>query len=172
MGEYSIVLLIIVINIAYVSLFTVRLIFIMKGYRLLASAISMVEVFIYLIGLTIVLDNIDKPLNILAYSLGFAGGVYLGGKIEEWLALGYVTLQIVVDTDSSRVPISLRERGFGVTSWLADGKDGQRVVMQVLAKRNQEKKLMRTIQDIAPKAFIISYEPRFLKGGFWTKRLL
>lgn len=171
MDGYAIIFIIIVINLAYVSMFTVRLIFIMKGYRILASAISMVEVFIYLIGLTIVLDNIDKPLNILAYCLGWGGGVYLGGKIEEWLALGYVTLQIVVDTDSSRVPITLREKGFGVTSWLADGKDGQRVVMQVLAKRSHEKKLFKTIHDIAPKAFVISYEPRFLKGGFWTKRL-
>jgi len=171
MDGYGIIFIIIVINLAYVSMFTVRLIFIMKGYRLLASGLSMVEVFIYLIGLTIVLDNIDKPINILAYCVGWGGGVYLGGKIEEWLALGYVTLQIVVDTDSSRVPVTLRERGFGVTSWLADGKDGQRVVMQVLAKRTQEKKLIRVLEEIAPKAFVISYEPRFLKGGFWTKRL-
>src|SRR5690554_3056327 len=104
----------------------------MKGYRLLASMISMFEVFIYLIGLTIVLDNIDKPLNIMAYCLGFAGGVYLGAKIEEWLALGYVTLQIVVDNESTQLPVVLRKKGYGVTSWLADGKDGQRMVMQVL----------------------------------------
>lgn len=171
MDGLSIIFIIIVINLAYVSMFTVRLIFVMKGYRMMASLLSMVEVFIYLLGLTIVLDNIDKPINLLAYCLGWGGGVYLGTKIEEWLALGYVTLQIVVDTDSSRVPITLRERGFGVTSWLADGKDGQRVVMQVLAKRSHEKKLFKTIHDIAPKAFVISYEPRFLKGGFWTKRL-
>lgn len=172
MDAYTIILVIIVINIAYVSMFTVRLIFIMKGYRLLAASISMVEVFIYLIGLKIVLENIDKPLNILAYCLGWGAGVFLGGKIEEWLALGYTTLQIVVDNDSSRLPITLREKGYGVTSWIADGKDGQRMVMQVLAKRSQEKKLFKQIEQLAPKAFIISYEPRFLKGGFWTKRLL
>ncbi len=171
MDGYLIIFIIVVINLTYVTMFTIRLIFIMKGYRILASLLSVVEVFIYLMGLKIVLDNIDQPLNILAYCLGFGGGVYLGSKIEEWLALGYVTMQIVVDNDSNRVAILLREKGFGVTSWLADGKDGPRLCMQVLAKRSHEKKLYKTLDIIAPKAFVISYEPRFLKGGFWTKRL-
>lgn len=171
MDGLTIIFVIIIINITYVSMFTLRLIFVMKGYRVLATSLSMVEVFIYLIGLKIVLENIDKPINILAYCLGWGAGVFLGGKIEEWLALGYTTLQIVVDNDSTRLPIILREKGYGVTSWVADGKDGQRMVMQVLARRNQEKKLFNQIEDLAPKAFIISYEPRFLKGGFWTKRL-
>ncbi|CAM3380636.1 DUF2179 domain-containing protein [Marinicrinis lubricantis] len=160
-----------VINIVYVSLFTVRLIFVMKNYRSLAAAISMVEVFVYLMGLNIVLDNIDEPINLAAYCIGFGLGVFLGSKIEEWLALGYVTAQIVVDSESSKLPAALRERGFGVTSWLADGRDGHRLVMQVLAKRSHEKKLIATVNEIAPKAFYISYEPRFFKGGFWTRRL-
>lgn len=171
MFDYEIIAAIIIINVTYVTLYTVRLIFTMKAQRLLASILSIVEVFIYLVGLNIVLDNIDKPLNIIAYCFGFGLGVYLGSKIEEWLALGYVTLQIVVDSESTRLPLVLREKGYGVTSWLAEGRDGQRIVMQVLAKRNNEKKLYNLINETAPKAFIISYEPRYFKGGFWTKRI-
>lgn len=167
----KILLLIVVINVTYVSLFTVRLIFTMKGYRIYATLLSMVEVLIYLIGLNIVLDNIDQPLNLMAYCIGFGGGVYLGSKIEEWLALGYVTMQVVVDSKSVDLPLLLREKGYGVTSWIADGKDGQRMVMYILAKRNHEKKFYRTIAKLAPKAFVISHEPRFFLGGFWTRRL-
>ncbi len=164
-------LIIFVINIVYVSLFTMRIILVMKSQQLLAALLSMVEVLIYLIGLNIVLQNIDNPYNLLAYCIGYGTGVWLGGKIEEWLALGYVTLQIVVDHEESKLPGILREKGFGVTSWVAEGKDGMRLVMQVLAKRSNEAKLIRKIQDISPKAFVISYEPRFFRGGFWTKRL-
>ena len=163
--------IIVCVNIAYVSLFTVRLIFVMKGYRMYASLLSMFEVFIYLIGLNIVLENIDKPLNLLAYCIGFGTGVYLGSKIEEWLALGYVTMQVVVDSKSTNLPTFLREKGYGVTSWVADGKDGQRMVMQILAKRNHEKKFYQTMDELAPRAFVISYEPRFFRCGFWTRRL-
>lgn len=162
---------IVVMNLIYVSLFTIRIILVMKARRLLASLISMFEVFAYLMGLNIVLSNIDNPVNLAAYCIGWGGGVWLGIKIEEWLALGYITLQIVVESSSNRLPVLIREKGFGVTNWIAEGKDGPRLMMEVLTKRNQEKHLMKIIQEVAPKAFVISYEPRAFRGGFWTKRL-
>lgn len=165
------ILTIIVINIVYVSLFTIRLIFVMKGQRLLASILSTVEVFTYLMGLNIALANIDKPLNLIAYCLGWGSGVYLGSKIEEWLALGYVTFQIVVDSSESNLPETLRQKGFGVTSWLAQGREGGRLTMLVLVKRSNEKKLLKTVEELAPRAFLISYDPRYFRGGFWAKRL-
>lgn len=171
MIDLKIIALIIVINIVYVSMHTIRLIFVMKGYRYYAVLLSMVEVCIYLIGLNIVLDNIDRPINLLAYCIGFGTGIFLGSKIEEWLALGYVTMQVIVDSESTDLPNILRQRGYGVTSWIADGRDGKRMVMQVLAKRNNEKKFYHLIEELAPKAFVISHEPKFFRGGFWTKRL-
>ena len=59
---------------------TIRLIFVMKGYRYYAVLLSMVEVCIYLIGLNIVLDNIDRPINLLAYCVGFGTGIFLAAK--------------------------------------------------------------------------------------------
>lgn len=171
MNALQMILIIAVINISYVSLFTMRIILMMKSYVVLASALSMLEVLTYLIGLNIVLGNIDKPLNIAAYCIGWGLGVWTGSKIEAKLALGYVTLQAVVDRNERQLVDSLRARGFGVTNWIADGKDGPRLVMQVLAKRSNEKKLMDAFQELAPRAFIISYEPKYFKGGFWTKRL-
>ncbi|WP_147532827.1 DUF2179 domain-containing protein [Bacillus marasmi] len=172
MNEVEMILTIIVINITYVSLFTIRLLFVMKGQNILASIISVFEVAIYLIGLNIVLDNIDKIQNLVAYCLGWGSGVYLGSKIEQWLALGYVTIQIVIDKNDVEVPFILREKGFGVTSWEAEGRDGNRLVMQVLAKRSNEKRLLKIIENRVPKAFVVSYEPRYFRGGFWTKKLL
>ena len=171
MDGLGIIITIVVINIVYVSLFTVRLIFVMKGQRLLASILSTVEVFVYLIGLNIVLANIDKPLNLIAYCLGWGSGVYLGSKIEEWLALGYVTFQIVVDSSESSLPETLRQRGYGVTSWFAEGREGGRLAMLVLVKRSNEKKLLKTVEELAPRAFLISYDPRYFRGGFWTKKM-
>lgn len=171
MNEVNMIVTIVVINIIYVSLFTIRLLFVMKGQNVLASLVSIVEVFTYLMGLNIVLDNIDKVQNLVAYCLGWGSGVFLGSKIEQWLALGYITIQIVIDKNDENIPFLLRNKGYGVTSWLADGRDGDRIVMQVLAKRSNEKKLLNTIEELVPKAFVVSYEPRYFRGGFWTKRL-
>nr|WP_263327233.1 DUF2179 domain-containing protein [Neobacillus sp. Marseille-Q6967] len=167
----SIILVIIVMNIAYVSLFTLRVILVIKGYKGLASVLSMAEVFVYLMGLTIVLDNLDKPINIAAYCVGWGMGVYLGSKIESYLALGYIVMEVVVDSLEYHLPEKVREQGYGVTSWLADGKDGKRLVMKVLAKRKREQKLKELITSISPAAFMISYEPTHFNGGFLLKRV-
>lgn len=45
------VLIILVINIVYVSFFTIRMILTLKGQRYLAAFISMIEVVIYVSGL-------------------------------------------------------------------------------------------------------------------------
>lgn len=171
MNIIALVITIIGINIVYVSLNTLRTIFVIKGKRLLASALSMVEIGVYLLGLTIVLQNLSSPINIIAYCIGYGAGVYLGSLIEQYLALGYVNVQVVVDSVGCNLPGLLREKGYGVTSWAAEGKDGPRLVLHVLAKRCNEKKLMNLLREIAPNAFIISYEPRNLVGGFWIKNV-
>ncbi|WP_141434531.1 DUF2179 domain-containing protein [Bacillus sp. 03113] len=167
----SILFVIIVFNIIYVSLFTLRVILVIKGYKVLASLLSMAEVFIYLMGLKIVLDNLDEPLNIAAYCIGWGIGVFLGGKIESRLALGYIVMEVVVESAEVHLPGNIREKGYGVTSWLADGKNGKRLVMKVLAKRSDELKLKDLILSISPGAFLISYEPTHFNGGFLIKRL-
>ncbi|CAM4346465.1 DUF2179 domain-containing protein [Paenibacillus tarimensis] len=167
--DWQTVVTIIAINVVYVSLFTLRLILVIKGRTGAASFLAMIEVFVYLVGLNLVLQNVSNPANMIAYCLGFGIGVYLGSKIEEFLALGYMVVQVIVDSLAVDLPGKLRQLGYGVTSWPADGRDGQRLVMQVLVKRSNERRLMKTLADIAPKAFVISHEPKFFKGGFWTK---
>ncbi len=167
----ALALSIIGINIVYVSLNTLRTIMVIKGQRLLASMISIVEVGIYLLGLTIVLNNLTSPLNIMAYCAGFGMGVYIGSCLEQHLALGYVNVQVIVDSADCRLPDLLREEGYGVTTWLGQGRDGTRLVLQVLAKRSAEKALLAFLQKAKPNAFIVSYEPKNFVGGFWTKHI-
>lgn len=110
-------------------------------------------------------------MNIAAYCLGYGAGVYIGSLIEQYLALGYVDVQIIVDSLDCKLPDFLREKGYGVTSWSAEGRDGARLVLHVLAKRSNEKKLIRLLNQLSPNAFVISYEPKNFIGGFWTKNI-
>jgi uncharacterized protein YebE (UPF0316 family) len=169
MGIWQTAGAIVIINVVYVTVFTLRLILVIKGRKGAASLLAMVEVFIYLAGLNLVLQNISDPVNMAAYCLGFGMGVYLGGRIEEYLALGYLVIQVIVDSLASDLPAKLRAAGYGVTSWPADGRDGKRLVMQVLVKRSNERRLMDTLSALAPKAFVVSHEPKHFQGGFWTR---
>ncbi|MGV2788311.1 DUF2179 domain-containing protein, partial [Clostridium perfringens] len=86
------------INVVYVSIFSLRLILMIKGRRGIASLLAMLEVFVYLFGLNLVLQNLDNPFNMAAYCLGFGLGVYAGSRIEEYLGLGYIVVQVIVNS--------------------------------------------------------------------------
>lgn len=165
------VIIIFSINIVYVTFFTIRMIMTLKGYRYLAAVVSMVEVVIYIVGLGLVLDNLDQIQNLVAYAIGYGSGVIVGSKIEEKMALGYITVNVITSEQNQHLPNALREKGYGVTDWAANGKDGDRQSMQILTPRKMELKLYTTIKEIDPKAFIIAYEPKSIHGGFWVKQV-
>lgn len=163
------VLVIFVINIFYVSFLTLRTVAITKGYRYLAACVSILETFVYVIGLGLVLDNLDQPLNVIAYALGFGVGVLSGLKIEEKLALGYIVVNVTTAERDRDFPDHLRNLGYGVTHGTQWGRDGERTTMQILTPRKYQIKLIDTIKELDEKAFIIAYEPKTINGGFWTK---
>ncbi|WP_373895301.1 DUF2179 domain-containing protein [Virgibacillus natechei] len=170
-NAFVMVVIILVINIVYVTLSTMRMILTLKGRRYIAAFVSMFEIVMYVIGLGLVLDNLDQIQNIIAYAVGFGTGVIIGTKIEEKLALGYITVNVVSSNPDIEFTRKLRDKGYGVTSWLAYGMDGDRLSMQILTPRKYEPKLYETIKTIDPKAFIISYEPKQIHGGFWVKQV-
>ncbi|WP_246943097.1 DUF2179 domain-containing protein [Bacillus pinisoli] len=165
------IVIILLINIVYVSFFTIRMILTLKGQRYLAAFLSMIEVVIYVVGLGLVLENLDQIQNLVAYAVGYGIGVIVGMKIEEKLALGYITVNVITKEYQTELPKRLRDRGYGVTTWEAHGLEGDRMSMQILTPRKYELSLYTTIKEIDPGAFIISYEPKSIYGGFWVKNV-
>jgi len=170
-NAYGMVAIILIINIVYVSFSTVRMILTLKGRRYLAALVSMVEVVIYILGLGLVLDNLNEIQNLIAYAVGFGIGVVVGSKIEERLALGYITVNVVSSNPDIEFTRKLREQGYGVTSWSSYGMEGDRLSMQILTPRKYELRLYEAIKNLDSKAFIISYEPKQIHGGFWVKQV-
>ncbi|GGH73586.1 UPF0316 protein YebE [Compostibacillus humi] len=153
------------------TLFTVRMILTLKGLRYVAAFVSMIEVIIYVVGLGLVLDNLNEIQNLIAYAIGYGIGVVAGSLIEEKLALGYITVHVVSTNPDLAFTRKIREKGYGVTSWSSYGMDGDRLSMEILTPRKYELRLYELIQEIDPKAFIISYEPKRIHGGFWVKQV-
>ncbi|QKI83670.1 Uncharacterized protein YebE, UPF0316 family [Kroppenstedtia eburnea] len=167
---FGVLIFIFLVQIAYVTISTIRLIVMMKGNAKLASMISFCEVFIYMLGLATVLQHMDAWYNLVVYCLGFAMGVYTGSMIEEKMAMGYVTVQVITRKEDSDLPGNLRKAGFGVTSWLGEGLSGERLVLLVLTKRRRQKELVDFVKGMDPQAFMISHEPKTFHGGFWVRR--
>lgn len=169
--DWKILSLIFIINVVYVSLSTIRMMLTMKGYQSAAPLISMIEVTIYVVGLGLVLDNLDNVWNIFVYALGYGVGILVGMKIENMLALGYILVTAIVPETAYDTANELRSRGYGVTSTRAQGREGDRHILEILTPRANERTLYNEIEEMEPKAFVISYEPKYISGGFWTKRM-
>jgi uncharacterized protein YebE (UPF0316 family) len=168
-NSFMMVAIILIINVVYVSFFTIRMILTLKGQRYLAAFLSMIEVVIYVLGLGLVLNNLNEIQNLIAYAVGYGIGVIVGMKIEEKLALGYITVNVITKEYDKNLPKLLREKGYGVTDWEAHGLEGNRMAMQILTPRKFELKLYDLIKTTDPKAFIIAYEAKTIHGGFWVK---
>lgn len=168
-NAWTLLFIILMINVAYVSFFTLRMILTLKGIRYGAAVVGMVEITIYVTGLGLVLDNMTSVLHVMAYALGFGIGVIVGMKIEEKLALGYIAVNVITKEYEPDIPNQLRDKGYGVTNWIAYGREGERMMMEILTSRKSERDLFATVKSLDPKAFIISHEPKNFHGGFWVK---
>lgn len=146
-----------------------RTILTLKGYRYVAAVVSFLEVLIYVVGLGMVMSSLDHIQNVFAYAFGFSIGIIVGMKIEEKLALGYTVVNVTTSHYEADMAQQLRDLGYGVTHYAGRGRDGDRLIMQILTPRRYEIKLIDTIKQLDDKAFVIAYEPRTIHGGFWVK---
>jgi uncharacterized protein YebE (UPF0316 family) len=167
----TVILSIMALQITYVTMLSIRFILMVKGIRYIAALMSAVEIGIYVIGFKLVLDNLDNPLNLLIYCLSYGTGVLLGVKIEERLAIGYITVQIITSEEFRELAALLRGKGYGVTRWAGDGKEGLRWVHNVVLPRRLQQQLYRDVLAEDPSCFIVSYEPKLFHGGFLTRRM-
>ncbi|AMB99196.1 hypothetical protein AWM75_03885 [Aerococcus urinaehominis] len=169
--NWAILLQIFFINLIYIMLNTVRTLLAMKGYRKVAPFIAIVEVSIYTVGLSMVMQYLDQPIYLITYALGFGLGIYLGIMLEDRIALGYSVVQIFVPSTNHAMAEALRERGYGVTIQSGYGRDGDRLVLTILTPRSTERQLYKTINELDEKAFYIAYDAKNIHGGFWTKKV-
>lgn len=143
----------------------------MRGYRKVAPLIAVVEVTIYTVGLSMVMQYLSNPIYLLTYALGFGVGIYTGMMIEDRLALGYSVIHIITDDLDHSLAESLRNIGYGVTIERGYGRDGERLVLTVLSPRSTENKLYKAIEELSPTAFYYSSEAKYIRGGFLSNKV-
>jgi uncharacterized protein YebE (UPF0316 family) len=163
-------LLIIAMQLVIVPLTTLRTIFLVKNEIRNASLLGGVEALIYVISLGIIFSDLSNYLNMFAYAIGYSSGIILGGYIEQKLAIGYRTVNVSLMDKDHELITEFRKEGFGVTVFEGEGRDGnKRYRLDIVVKRSREKELMNLLNEKAPRAFVVAYEPTNFKGGYIVK---
>lgn len=159
-----------ILQIIYVPLLTLRTTFVVKGKKSQASIVAFLEAIIYIISLGIVFSDLTNLFNIGAYIIGYSAGIYIGGLIEERLALGYRSTHVISTHNTDELAEVLRTLKFGVTTFLGEGINKEkRYRLEIISHRNRESELISLIKKMDETAFIVSYEPTQFKGGYLIK---
>lgn len=136
-----------------VSLGTLRIIFVSKGFRVLAPVMGFFEVLIWIVVISQVMQNLTNVVNYVAYALGFALGSYAGMTIEKRLSLGMVVIRVITAKDARELITFMRKEGYGVTVLHAEGSSGRVNVVFTVIKRTDVTTVIGHIKQFNPKAF-------------------
>lgn len=165
-------ILIFLARVSDVTIGTVRIVFVSKGYKFIAPLLGFFEIFIWLLAMSRIFENLDNWLYYVAYASGFAVGNYVGLIIEERLALGHLTLRIITSEPGDALIKKLTNEGFGVTSHQAQGSRGQVNILYCILKRSDFKKVSEIIDEYNPKAFYTLEDVRFANSGVFPMKSL
>jgi len=166
----AIPLLIVLARIFDVSLGTIRIISIGRGYKLVAPLLGFFEVLIWLLAIRQIMQNLTNVFYYVVYAGGFAAGTFVGMYIEEKLAIGILSIRIITRKDASELIDFLRSANYGVTSVDARGGSGPVNVIYTILRRSDIQNVIEMINRFNPKAFYLIEDIRSVREGVFPQK--
>ena len=107
----------------------------------------------------------------VVYALGFACGNYLGSFLEDKLALGILTINIIASKENGeKIAAVLREKNIGVTGIAAEGMIEIRKVLIIHVKRKRKNEIIKLIEGTDLKCVISINDTRTVYGGYGMRK--
>lgn len=163
-------LLILLSRIVDVSIDTMRVIFAIRGRRGIAALLGGCQAAIWIIVVSQAVQHVDSVLHVLGYAGGYAAGTFVGVTIERYVAYGTAMLRIVSAHGGPGIAQALRERGYGVTEVLGQGREGAVTILFAAIERSHLEDAMEIAMHHDASAFITVEEPKIMQGGLLKTR--
>jgi uncharacterized protein YebE (UPF0316 family) len=151
-----------------VSIGTMRVIFITKGYRWLAPLCGFFEVLIWLIAMTQIMKNLTNGYCYIAYAGGFATGNFVGMFIERKMALGVVLIRVITRNEAAELLNYLKTNNYGVTAVDAEGLFGKVKILFTIIKRSDIEDVIASIMRFNPQAFYSIEDVRMVNEAAYS----
>jgi uncharacterized protein YebE (UPF0316 family) len=162
--------LIFLARICDVSLGTIRVIFVSRGYRHIAPFLGFFEILIWLFAIGQIMRDVNDISIYLAYAAGFATGTYVGITLEEKLSLGTVLVRVITKRDSTDLIGALKDAGYGLTTHGADGAQGPVTIVFTVVSRQDLPRVVGIIERFNPHAFYSVEDVRHASEGVFPAR--
>lgn len=152
-----------------VSIGTIRIIFVVRGYHKIAPILGFFEVAIWVLAVSGTLKYLSNPLALIAYAGGFATGTAVGIWLERTLAVGFQLVRAININPNISLAKKLRESGYPVTEFEGRGGKGKAELCLIVVPRDQVKPLEELIFTIEPNAFVTVEDVCEIVGGVVRK---
>lgn len=159
--------LIFIARVMDVSIGTLRLIFISKGFKVLAPILGFFEVIIWLLAISQIMQHLDNIMCYIAYGLGFAAGNYIGIVIDEKISIGNVIIRVFPKENTQGLIDHLREHSFGLTAVDVEGKSGKYKMLFSIIKRKDAKEYIGIVNRFNPNVFYTVEDIKAVGEGFF-----
>lgn len=161
------VLFVFVAKVVEVTLSTVRIIIVNRGFKLQGALVSFIEVLIWVFVASQVVNDVKTaPLLGIVYALGYGVGVIAGSVVEKKMAFGKVMLNIIIPIKSSEVIAKyIRDKSIGLTTIQGKGLKTEVQVLMIFTHRKNILELKQGILAIEPHALIAENDVVTLSGG-------
>jgi len=133
-------------RIADVSIGTLRIMFISKGFKYLAPLVGFFEILIWLLAIGQIFQNLTNPLYYIAYAGGFAAGTFVGIVIEGKLSIGTELVRIITQKEAPKLVEALKKQGYIVTSDDVEGKEGMVKIIYIVIDRHDLEDVIKIIK--------------------------
>ncbi len=155
-----------------VSFGTLRIVLINRGERTIGSIIAIIEIVIWLVVASSVLVGFrDDYLKGLVYALAFALGNYLGSILDDRLAFGLCSLQVII-SDSAKAAsaeVQLRKLGFGITSLDVHGRYSDHTMLLMTMQRKRCQEAVTWLEANCPGSVITISDVKVQRGSYLQK---
>lgn len=149
-------------RIADVSIGTVRIIFVAKGYKGRSTILGFFEVLLWIVVIAQIMNHADNIIAFISYALGFATGTYIGMIIEEKLSVGNVVVRVISTNNTEVLIQKLKSNNFRLTFINATGSFGDVKIIFTVIRRKQLKRIISIIKEFNPKAFYSIEDIRYV----------
>ena len=140
-----------------------------KGQRLKAAGLGFAECIIWGLVISTIIGTLGDNLYLLLfYCVGYATGLFLGSTIENKIALGTSSLELIANDDSTqKITAFLQEKGMGYTVFAGHGSTDKMNMIFIVLPRKEAPKVIKTIRSMCDnKVFVSVSEVSKHAGGY------
>lgn len=153
------------------ALSTLRIIVVANGKKLLGALLQGLIALVWAFSTGLVVINVlEDPIKIIAFTLGSLIGSYIGSIIEEKIALGTNMLITITNKNTSLNIIKiLNEKKYKTLILNGKSLNELKDILIIIVKRKKRKEIIKQIKKIDKKATIIIENATIFNNNYFNK---